>query len=79
MIENIEELRVKAHLHPFGRREPLRQIEVTPGKIGTAQCIAAQAAELAVLGTVSSEARADTGIQARYAHSMTPPAKAAPI
>ena len=58
VIEDIEELRLQPELHVLGQREPFGQIEITPDKIGTAQRVAAEVSELAVLRAVSAVARA---------------------
>ena len=59
MVEDIEELRVEAHLHVLAYREPLGEIEVVPDKSGAAQCVPGEVTELAVLRTVA--ARASSG------------------
>ena len=49
MVEDIKELAVKPQLYVFGQGKPFRQVEVAPEKIGTAQGVAAEASELAIL------------------------------
>ena len=57
MVEDIEELRVDSQLHALGHRKPFREIEVTPDEIGTAQGVAAEISELAILRVVATGAR----------------------
>ena len=49
MIEDIEELRFQAQLHMFPDLKPLGKVEIAPGEVRTAQGVATQVAELAVL------------------------------
>ena len=49
VIEHVEELPVDAQLHALIQGEPLGEVEIAPGEIGTAQGVAAQISELAVL------------------------------
>ena len=53
MVEDIEELAFKPQLHMLGQGKPFCQVEVTPEEIGTAQGIAAEVSELAVLSGLS--------------------------
>src|SRR5260370_16216055 len=62
MVEYIEELDVETHLHTLGQRKPLREVEVTPDEVGTAQRVAAEVPELTVLGTVAAKARPSTRV-----------------
>ena len=64
-VEYIEELDVESHLHTLGQRKPLREVEVTPRKMGTPQRIAAKVPELTVLRTVATKARAGTRVHGR--------------
>ena len=42
MIEDVEELHIEAQFHVLADREPLREVEVVPHEIGTAQRIASE-------------------------------------
>ena len=42
----------------LGQRKPFREIEVTPEEIGTAQGIAAEVSELAILRAVAADSTA---------------------
>ena len=65
MIEDVEELPVDAQLHALGQLEPLGEVQIAPDEIGTAQRVAAEIAELAVLRTVAARARARARIDRR--------------
>jgi hypothetical protein len=54
MVEDVEELTLKPQLHMFGQGKPFRQVEVTPEEIGSAQCVAAEVSELAILLAVAA-------------------------
>ena len=58
MVEDIEELPVDAKLHALRQLKPLCQIEVAPSEVGTAEGVAAEIAELAVLRVVAAGAGA---------------------
>src|SRR5580658_5216982 len=66
MIENIEELPFKPQLHVLAQGKPFCQIEVTPEKIWTTQCVTAEASESAILRTVAAVALPCTGIDRRH-------------
>jgi hypothetical protein len=72
MIENIEKLHVEAHLRPLGQREPLREVEVTPGEIGSAERVAAEVSELTNLGSVGMGFVGVAGIKARPSTPVFP-------
>src|SRR5260370_743316 len=65
MVENIEKLTVDAELHSLMQSKPLRQIQIVPVEIGTAQGVAAQIAELAVFRAVAAGAGARARIHRR--------------
>ena len=65
MIEDIEELTVDAQLYLFGELECFGQIQVAPEKIGAAQCVPAQVAELAVPCAVAARAGPGARIDGR--------------
>jgi hypothetical protein len=56
MVENIEELGFYSELHTLGHRKPLREIEVIPEEIGTAEGIPTEVSELAILRAVATGA-----------------------
>ena len=56
MVEDIEELRIEAHLYVLGYWEPLREIEVAPYEIWTAQSIAREISKLTILRIVAAVA-----------------------
>jgi hypothetical protein len=62
VIEHVEELAVDAQLHVFRQLKPLGQIQVAPEEIGTAQCVPAEIAELAILRAVAAGTGAGAGI-----------------
>jgi hypothetical protein len=66
MIEHIEELRFDAKLELLIERKPLRQVKIAPDEIRTAQGVAAQIAELAVLRSIAAHASARARIDYRY-------------
>ena len=66
MVEDIEELGLYSELHTLGHRKPFREIEIIPEEIGTAQGIAAEASELAMLRVVAAGALPCTWINGRY-------------
>src|ERR1700752_1650864 len=49
----------------FGQRKQLRNVEVTPEKVGTAQSVTAQISELTVLRAVAAVTRSRAGIDCR--------------
>ena len=49
MIKNVECLHIHPKLQVLAQMKPLRQIEVTPEKLGSSQGIAAQIPKLAIL------------------------------
>ncbi len=65
MVEYIEELDVEPQLHVLGQGKPLREVEVTPRKIGTAQRVTPEVSELAILGAVASKACPSARIDGR--------------
>src|ERR1017187_4733032 len=65
MVEDIEELTLEPQLHALGQRKPFCQVEVAPEEIGTAQSIAPEISELAVLRTVAAMAQPCTRIHGR--------------
>ena len=65
MVEYIEELHVKPQLQMLGQGKQFRKVEVTPRKIGTAQRVAAEVPELAILRTVASEACSGARVHGR--------------
>ena len=54
MVEDIKELTLKPQLHMLGQGKPFCQVEVAPEEIGTAQSIAAEVSELAILRAVAA-------------------------
>src|SRR5580692_9008710 len=62
MVENVEELGLYSELYPLGHRNPFREIEVIPDKIGAAQGVAAEVSELAMLWIVATGALPSTRI-----------------
>ena len=64
MVKDIKELNVEAQFHTFGQGKPLREVEITPGEVGTAQPVSSEAAELTILGVVASDACAGARIDA---------------
>src|SRR5208337_2033018 len=54
MVEDIKELTLKPQLHMLGQGKPFCQVEVAPEKIRTAQGIAAEVSELAILRAVAA-------------------------
>jgi hypothetical protein len=66
MVEDIEELTLKPQLHMLGQGKPFCQVEVAPEEIGTAQGIAAEVSELAILRAVAAIALPCTRIDRRY-------------
>ena len=62
MIEHIEELRVQAQSHVLVQRKPFGEIEIAPEEIGTAQRVAAEISELAILHRIPAVARSGAGI-----------------
>jgi hypothetical protein len=62
MVEHIEELGFYSELHSLAHRKPFCEIEIIPDKIGTAQGVAAEASELAMLWVVATDALASTRI-----------------
>src|SRR5208282_4343888 len=65
MVEDIEKLRLKPQLHMLGQGEPFCQVEVTPEKIRTAQRVAAEVSELAILRVVATITLPGAGIDGR--------------
>ena len=65
MVEDIKELAFYPELYMLGHREPFCEIKVIPDEIRTAQRIAAEVSELAMLGVVAAEALSGTGINGR--------------
>jgi hypothetical protein len=65
MIEDVEKLRVKSHLHPLIQRKPLRDVKIAPEEVGAAQSVACETSELAVLGVVTAITGAGSGIHRR--------------
>src|ERR1700683_1111377 len=59
----------------LGQRERLRQIEIAPSEIGTAQGIASKVSELAVLWSVASQACAGARIHRRNKRIRIQPLK----
>lgn len=66
MVEDIEELGLHSELHTLGHRKPFREVDVIPEEIGTAQGIAAEVSELAMLWVVAARALSCTRINSRY-------------
>ncbi len=58
MVEDIKKLTLKPQLHMLGQGKPFCQVEVTPEEIGTAQGIAAEISEPAILRAVAAIADA---------------------
>src|SRR5271169_4318702 len=54
MVEDVKELTLNPQLHMLGQVKPFCQVEVTPGEIGTAQGIASEISELAILRAVAA-------------------------
>ena len=56
MIENVEKLRVQPQFYTLPHSKPLREIEIAPEKIRTAQVVAAESSELAILRSIATVA-----------------------
>jgi hypothetical protein len=54
MVEDIKKLTLKTQLHMLAQGKPLCQVEIAPEKIRTAQGIASEVSELAILRTVAA-------------------------
>src|SRR5579871_212471 len=54
MIEKVECLSLKAKLNVFAQRKPFGQIKIGPYKIGAAQRVSSEIAELAILRVISA-------------------------
>ena len=61
VVEDIEELSVKSQFYPLSEWKPFGHVEVAPEEIGTAQCITAEIAELAILRGVAAQAGPGAG------------------
>ena len=79
MVEDIEKLTLKPQLHMLGQGKPFCQVEVTPQEIGTAQGIAAEVSELAVLRAVAAIALPCTRIDRRNKCVRIEPLQAFPL
>ena len=66
MVEDIEELGLYPELHTLRYRKPFREVEIIPEEIGTAQSIATEVSELAMLWVVAAGALPCTRINGRY-------------
>src|SRR5579862_2970168 len=62
MVEYIEELGLYSELHPLAHRNPFREIEVIPDKIGAAEGVATEVSELAMRWIVPTCALPSTRI-----------------
>jgi hypothetical protein len=56
MVEYVEELSIKPQFHTLTNWKPLRNVKIVPEKIGTAQGITGEVAELAILRNVAAVA-----------------------